>query len=250
MNPIESGEPLGLTPNSNPESLTPSVPFWHYIDLFFFVSLLFASFGGLLFVVILLRLTSLSMGWKLILPQLVFYALGLTALAAILRLRYDQPLWRSLGWKATSLSITLSSLLAGPLLAITVSLLGAALKTPQIDLPFQQMLGPPGTIVLLGSVVVILGPVCEELAFRGFLMPLLVRSLGAAGGIVVTGFIFGCMHGYEYEWSWRHMLLISLVGCTFGWAKYKTQSTAAAAFMHSTFTLAQFAAFVWQSRPL
>jgi membrane protease YdiL (CAAX protease family) len=225
-------------------------PFWHYIDLFFFVSLLFASFGGLLFVVILLRLTTLPMGWKLILPQLVFYALGLTSLAAILRLRYDQPLWSSLGWKPTSLLITVSSLLAGPLLAIAVSLLGAALKTPQIDLPFQQMLGAPGTIVLLGIVVVILGPVCEELAFRGFLMPLLVRSLGAAGGIVATGFIFGCMHGYEYEWSWRHMLLISLVGSAFGWAKHKTQSTAAAAFMHSTFNLAQFAAFVWQSRPL
>jgi membrane protease YdiL (CAAX protease family) len=225
-------------------------PFWHYIDLFFFVSLLFASFGGLLFVVILLRLTTLPMGWKLILPQLVFYALGLTSLAAILRLRYDQPLWSSLGWKPTSLLITVSSSLAGPLLAIAVSLLGAALKTPQIDLPFQQMLGAPGTIVLLGIVVVILGPVCEELAFRGFLMPLLVRSLGAAGGIVATGFIFGCMHGYEYEWSWRHMLLISLVGSAFGWAKHKTQSTAAAAFMHSTFNLAQFAAFVWQSRPL
>jgi membrane protease YdiL (CAAX protease family) len=236
-------------PSPQPTTHRPP-PFWHYIDLFFFVSLLFASFGGLLFVVILLRLTSLSMGWKLILPQLVFYALGLTALAAILRLRYDQPLWRSLGWKPPSLSITLSSLLAGPLLAITVGLLGAALKTPQIDLPFQQMFGAPGTVVLLGIVVVILGPVCEELAFRGFLMPLLVRSLGAAGGIVVTGFIFGCMHGYEYEWSWRHMLLISLVGCTFGWVKYKTQSTAAAAFMHSTFNLAQFAAFVWQSRPL
>lgn len=247
MNPIE---PADLTPVPDPQSLTPRVPFWQYFDLFLFISLLFASFGGLFFVVILLRFTNLSMGWKLILPQLVFYALGLTSLAAILRFRYDQPLWRSLGWKATSFWVTLSTLLVGPLLAIAVSLLGAALKTPQIDLPFQQMLGTPGTVVLLGVVVVILGPLCEELAFRGFLMPLLIRSLGAAGGIVVTGFIFGCMHGYEYEWSWRHMLLISLVGCVFGWAKHKTQSTAAAAFMHSTFNLTQFAAFLWQTRPL
>ena len=67
--------------------------------------------------------------------------------------------------------------------------------------------------------------VAEELAFRGFLMPLLIRSLGAAGGIVLTGVIFGSVHGYEYQWSWQYMLLISLVGCIFGWAKYKTQST-------------------------
>jgi membrane protease YdiL (CAAX protease family) len=46
------------------------------------------------------------------------------------------------------------------------------------------------------------------------------------------------------------MLLISLVGCVFGWAKYKTQSTATSALMHSTFNLTQFAAFLAQSRTL
>jgi hypothetical protein len=38
------------------------------------------------------------------------------------------------------------------------------------------------------------------------------------------------------------------VGCVFGWAKHKAHSTAAAAFMHSTFNLTQFAAFLWHAR--
>jgi membrane protease YdiL (CAAX protease family) len=227
------------------------LPFWDYTDLFLFAMLLVASLGvSLLFAVLLIKFTTLAVGWKLILPQLVLYALGLSGLAAIFRFRYDRPLWRSLGWKPTSLSITLSTLLAGPVVALALGMLGAALHTPEIDLPFQQMLGSPATTISLGIVVVILGPVCEELAFRGFLMPLLMRSVGAAGGIVFTGFIFGSIHGYEYEWSWRHMLLISLVGCVFGWAKYKTQSTAAAALMHSTFNLTQFAAFLWRAGTL
>jgi hypothetical protein len=46
------------------------------------------------------------------------------------------------------------------------------------------------------------------------------------------------------------MLLISLVGCALGWIKHKTQSTAAAAYMHCTFNLTQFAAFLWQARTL
>ena len=96
----------------------------------------------------------------------------------------------------------------------------------------------------------IVGPVAEELAFRGFLMPLLIRSLGAASGIILTGFIFGSVHGYEYEWSWRYMLLISLVGCVLGWAKYRTNSTIASALMHSTFNLTQFVAYLVQSRTL
>ncbi len=131
-----------------------------------------------------------------------------------------------------------------------MGLLGSALRTPEIDLPFEEMLGSRGTIIFLGILVVVLGPVAEELAFRGFLMPLLSRSFGVAAGIVTTGILFGCLHGHEYQWSWRHMLLISAAGCIFGWAKYKTKSTAASAFMHSTFNLTQFAAFLAQQRSL
>jgi CAAX protease family protein len=237
-------------PEIYPSRVPENEPFWDYSDLFMFIMLLFASFGVLLVAVLLLRFTALAVGWKLLLPQLVFYAFALSSLAAILRFRYNRPLWRSLGWNPTSLTVTLSTLFAGPLLAISVGLISTALKTPDINLPFQQMLGSPGTIVLLGIVVVIFGPVCEELAFRGFLMPLVIRSLGAAAGVVITSVIFGCMHGYEYEWSWRHILLISLVGTALGWVKYKTQSTAAAAFLHSTYNLAQFAGFLWQTRTL
>ena len=187
----------------------------------------------------------------LLLPQILWYILSFAALKALLLFRSVwRPFWRSLGWRSLPVTAAASALLAGPFLALGLGLLGAALRTPEIDLPFQQMLGSKVTTITLGIVVVILGPVCEELAFRGFLMPLLMRSLGAAGGILVTGFIFGSVHGYEYEWSWRHMLLISLVGCVFGWAKFKTQSTAAAAFMHSTFNLTQFAAFLIQARTL
>jgi len=226
-------------------------PFWSYTDLFLFAALLFASLvASLFFAVLIAKLPGLGLSWKLILPQLVLYALGLTGLASIFRLRYDRPLWRSVGWKRTSLSTTLSTILAGPLLLFALGAIGAVLRTPQIDLPFQQMLGSTGTTVLLGIIVAILGPVCEELAFRGFLMPLLVRSLGVPGGIVITGFMFGGLHAYEYEWSWRHVLLISLAGCVFGWAKYKTQSTVTSALMHSSFNLTQFAALLWQARTL
>jgi hypothetical protein len=248
MSPIE---PVDLTPIPSPQSPTPRVPFFDYTDLFFFIGLCVPC---LLIAVLLVRAVKIfapmPTSVQLLLVQSVWYFLAFGSIAALFRLRYRQPFWRALGWRSLSFPSSLGALLAGPLLAVALGMLGAALHTPEIDLPFQQMLGSTGTIVLLGILVVILGPVAEELAFRGFLMPLLVRSLGAAGGIVVTGFVFGSIHGYEYEWSWRHMLLISLVGCAFGWAKYKTQSTAAAAFMHCTFNLTQFAAFLWQARTL
>jgi membrane protease YdiL (CAAX protease family) len=236
---------------ANPESPIPSEPFWGYTDLFLFIGFCVPC---LLIATLLVRTAAYFLHTPkpamLLLIQAVWYFLAFGSVAILLRLRYQQPFWRTLGWRSISIPASTGAVVAGPFLALGLGMLAAALHTPEIDLPFQQMLGSPTTTVLLGIVVVILGPVCEELAFRGFLMPLLIRSLGAAGGIVATGVIFGSIHGYEYEWSWRHMLLISLVGCVFGWAKYKTQSTATAALMHSTFNLTQFAAFLAQSRTL
>jgi membrane protease YdiL (CAAX protease family) len=253
MTPLDpTNQPVDLTPGldlqppiPNPQSQS---PFWNYGDLFLFVLLLLASLTATLFVgAILVRLPGLNTAWKLILPQLILYVLVLSALAAILRLRYDRPFWPSLDWRAISPTVILGAFLAGPVLAIGLGLLGAALRTPEIDLPFQQMRSSPTTTAILGVIVVILGPVCEELVFRGFLMPLLVRSLGVAVGIIATGILFGCMHGYEYEWSWRHILLISAAGSVFGWGKYTTKSTMTAAFMHATFNLTQFVAFLAQA---
>jgi uncharacterized protein len=243
-----------MIPQSEPSPpTTPHTPqpFFDYTDLLFFIGLCVPC---LLIAALLVRAAAIFIHTPapamLLLIQSVWYFLAFGSIAVLFRIRYGQPFWHALGWRSLSFSGAAGALLAGPLLALTLGILGAALHTPEIDLPFQQMLGSRATTISLGIVVVILGPVCEELAFRGFLMPLLVRSLGAAGGIVLTGFIFGSIHGYEYEWSWRHMLLISLVGCVFGWAKYKAQSTAAAVFMHSTFNLTQFAAFLWRARTL
>ncbi len=252
MTPFDpSSDAVHLEPTPNPQPLTPRVPFFDYTDLFFFVGFCIPSiFVALLLVRAVRIFAPMPMGIQLLLVQTVWYFLVFGSLAALFRIRYDQPFWRSLGWRPLSFGVIAGAILAGPLLAVSVGLLGSALRTPEINLPFEEMLGSPATKVLLGLLVVILGPVAEELAFRGFLMPLLVRSLGAAGGIVLTGVIFGSVHGYEYQWAWQYMLLISLVGCIFGWAKYKTGSTIAGALMHATFNLAQFAAFLMQQRTI
>ena len=229
---------------------TVPTPFWGYQDLLFFLSLCFPT---LVVAALLVRgftaLAPLGKPIEGLLAQLIWYALVFSSLYALLRLRYDQPFWRSLGW-TFPVAKSIASFLAGPLLAITVGLLGNALRTPEINLPFQQMLENRPTIVLFAIFVVVLGPLCEELAFRGFLMPLLMRSFGAAAGIIATGLLFGCLHAPEYGFHWQHVVLISTAGIVFGWVRYRTGSTAAAFLMHSTYNLTQFAAFLAQNRTL
>ena len=43
------------------------------------------------------------------------------------------------------------------------------------------------------------------------------------------------MHFQEYGNSWRHALLITAAGASFGWMRYRTGSTKAAAVMHSAY---------------
>jgi uncharacterized protein len=252
MTPLDpTNHPVAAPPTANRQPPIGNQPFFDYPDLFFFLGLALAAILGAILLVRAARLLlPISMPVQLLLVQSLWYLLAFGSLAALFRIRYDRPFWQSLGWRWTAFSAMFGAILAGPVLALGVGLLGSALRTPNIELPFEEMLSSRATVVFLGLLVVVLGPVAEELAFRGFLMPLLIRSLGAAAGIVLTGAIFGSIHGYEYQWSWQYMLLISVVGCVFGWAKYKTQSTVTSACMHATFNLTQFVAFLAQSRGL
>jgi membrane protease YdiL (CAAX protease family) len=229
----------------------PRIPFWSFSDLALFAGLCIVS---LLISALLVRAAAAPfrapLTIQLLLTQAVWYFLSFGALAALFRIRYFEPFWESLGWRRISVATTVGVILLGPVLTIVLGIINVALRSPDIAPPFEQMLGSTVNVVLLGLLAVVLGPLCEELAFRGFLMPLLMRGLGAAGGIILTGVIFGSAHGYQYQWSWQYMLLISLVGCAFGWAKHKTQSTVASTLMHSTFNLTQFAGLLLHSRTL
>jgi membrane protease YdiL (CAAX protease family) len=100
--------------------------------------------------------------------------------------------------------------------------------------------------ILLAVFGTTLGPLCEELAFRGFLQPLLVRSLGAVTGILAAAIPFGLLHYQEYGNSWRHALIISLAGAAFGWMRHATGSTKASTIMHASYNALFFFAMFSQ----
>jgi len=242
--------PQDLEPAPEPVPPRPNDPFWSYQDFFFFLAL---CFPALIISVGIIRGIALMipMGkpFQSLLAQLLWYGLVFSALYALLRMRYRRPFWRSLGWKYPVRGAA-ASIFAGPVLAISLGMLGYFLRTPETPQTFQQMFQDRPTIIFFGIFVLILGPLCEELAFRGFLMPLLVRSLGAASGIIATGLMFGLLHAPEYEWHWQQVVLIATAGSVFGWVRYKTGSLAPAVFMHSTYNLTQFLAFILQSRTI
>jgi len=103
-----------------------------------------------------------------------------------------------------------------------------------------ELLKDPTSMVLMAIFGSVAAPVFEELLFRGFLQPLMSRTLRVAAGIAGTAVLFGMLHFREYGNSWRHVLLISISGVVFGWVRHSTGSTKAAAGMHACFNGFQF----------
>jgi hypothetical protein len=114
----------------------------------------------------------------------------------------------------------------------------------------KQLLSDRTSVLLVAVFGITLGPLCEELAFRGFMQPLLVRSLGAAPGVILAAVPFGLLHLQQYGFSWRHGLLITAAGAGFGWMRHRSGSTRASTIMHAAYNTTFFLALLAQRKDL
>jgi hypothetical protein len=245
--PQQPEEPLSPPPVPPPER----DPFWTWGDVFLFIGLAVASWlvGGLLVtaVAILARVhTQGKVGTpELLATQAIIYLLAFGALALLFRVQYDRPFWRSLGWRGFRMPIP-QVILLGAVTAYSVSFLGTLIRTPTTPNDITKLLDDPKSLIFMAVFGITLAPVCEELAFRGFLQPLLVRALGPVPGIVAAALPFGLLHYREYGNSWRHAVIVAAAGAAFGWMRQRTGSTRASAIMHAAYNALFFVAMAGQ----
>ncbi len=246
-NPSESVSPVSPAASGEP------YPFWDYKDLALFLGSGVPAIlsGGLITRALFAGLSPASVGraTEILTAQFLGYIFWFFALYIILRTKYERPLWTSLAW-INPWNKFWWHVVSGILLAIGVAIGALFLQAPDIDMPIKRLLTDRTSVLLLGLAAATIGPVCEELAFRGFLFPLLARSLGPVLGVILTAMPFALLHGPQYAWSWRHLLFIVLAGVAFGWKRYSSGSTAASAIMHAAYNLTFFAAFVFHGKDL
>lgn len=228
----------------------PRDAFWGALDVLFMASLAFPALLAAGLVVLgvssavpLLRMMRAA---QVLAMQFLFWGIWFAALYAVLRLRYGRRFWTSLGWRRPAAGYGQAALL-GALTAGVVIGGAVILRPPEVPLPLLELLKDPLSLILVGAFAVTLGPVCEELAFRGFLLPWLARLIRPVPAVILTGALFAVLHGPEYAWSWRHVLLITVAGVAFGAVRLRTGSTAAAAVMHAMYNLVFFAALLMQT---
>jgi membrane protease YdiL (CAAX protease family) len=213
-------------------------PFWGYLDLLLMIGLLFTS---------LVLLGLMAKGWthfypkqandltELALPlQLVAYIFVYLCFFLIFKLRYDRPVFKSLGWQRSSFSLPAAGF-GGVLLAFGISAVAELIHTPKVDTAFDDLVKTPFSVALLAVTAVILAPLFEEMLFRGFLQPLFSRTFGVALGVLFTALLFGGLHASEYRGAWQYVAAITLVGVALGAVRAKTYSIIPGTVMHGCF---------------
>ena len=222
-------------------------PFWGYSDLLWFLGMAIASMvagwavGWLIQAALKLKVAGIAA------EMIVLYGLLFGSLQLMFRVRYGRPFWRSLGWTPTRLPV-MWVVISGMTTAVLVAVASTLIHTPTGETPMTQLLETRLDVVVVGLLGITLGPLCEELAFRGFLQPLLVRSIGVVPGIALAAAAFGLLHYQEYGDSWRHALIIALAGAAFGCMRQATGSTKAAAIMHAAYNSLFFIALMTEKR--
>ena len=116
-------------------------------------------------------------------------------------------------------------------------------KELPVDSFFQN--APDAWMVALFGVFI--APVCEEIAFRGFLYPSLRPWTGRIIGAVLTSIPFAFLHAQQVAHAWGPLSMVFIVSLVLVAVRERTGSVAASALVHACYNLSIFAVIFFAS---
>jgi hypothetical protein len=234
---------------------------WTWLDLviFFFFALgsalvtaqvvfVFAGAYGLIRPVEGDAATATRQAIAIIVHQMLFSAVLMGYLWLLVRVRFKTPFWRTVGFRTLrmgNLSAAGTALLftcVGMVLAVAVNILSVLVR-PERQLPVERLFQARESVLLMMFAGIVVAPLVEETLFRGWLYPVLARTFGVGGAILVAGGLFGLMHGSQLGMSWGLIGLLSIVGIVLTWVRARTGSVAPSYFLHLGYNSLIFIAF-------
>ncbi len=147
------------------------------------------------------------------------------------------PFWKTLGWRPFAADVASKRgsvprfLLWGAGLSLLVLIL-QSLVHPTGKVPIEELLNDRQNARLFMLMAVFLAPFFEETVFRGYLYPLFARKLGTGPGILLTGVLFGALHGAQLGWTFGYVGILSAVGVIFTFVRARTGTVFASFLMH------------------
>jgi membrane protease YdiL (CAAX protease family) len=177
-----------------------------------------------------------------------FSELGLVAVAAWFTFRKYGGSWPRLGLHAPSwpvLGYAIGAVVAAFILAAIYGVIIEIfdidwLRSERDDQIPNEVLDSAALMVIAGIVTIAFAPVCEEIFFRGFVMPGMLRAWGVTAAIVVSGLVFSAAHiGPNIH---KTLVPIFIIGAVFGFAYWRSGNILTTILAHLIFNAISFAA--------
>jgi membrane protease YdiL (CAAX protease family) len=184
---------------------------------------------------------------RVVLLYLSLMALPLLMLVLMLRGRGTPPRggWLQWGWRppaAAAGSALAGVLMVLPLVAAVSWLAQRILGDPGGSNPLLELvLGSRDTLSLLclAFTALVLAPLFEEVLFRGVLLPVLARTMGAAPAVLASAAVFGLAH-----LSLGELPPLLVLGLGLGWLRLRSGRLGPCVLMHGLWNGLTFANLV------
>lgn len=172
----------------------------------------------------------------LIASQFVIYVVAAMLMVVSVEGKYHTSFWRSIGWNWPKSFWKFVAL--GAALFLALSLFESLLPMPK-DTPFEHLFDRPIDAYLLSLIAISFAPVMEEVFFRGFMYPVLARSMGVTWAVVLSALPFALLHLPQYAYAWAAGFVIFVVGVGCGVVRATTKSVAASVLVHAGYNSTQ-----------
>ena len=217
----------------------PETPSWGFGEILVALAVFTVALGMVGSTALRLLGERAKAGYWQVIEEFAAYAVLFAAIKVFFFLS-RKPMLPSLGFRHTAFSpLALAGIGLGLFAATMV--LQAVIGTPEVETPFNKMLNGGWasrlTIIAFG---VTIGPVIEELLFRGFLQPVMIQLAGVFPGILLTSALFGAAHLSQNADMWQSAVLITLAGFGFGVVRHVTGSTRASSISHVAYNALPF----------
>lgn len=164
-----------------------------------------------------------------VVAQLFSYLLVLGFMVSVIKRRPGTQFWREVQWKWPASWSTF--LMGGVVMSVGLQGLAHLLPMPK-ELPIDRFFQTSQEAWFLSIFGMTLAPLLEELFFRGFLYPVLVRRLGVGLAVILTAASFGLIHAPQLGKAWGPVLVVFLVGLILTLTRAVTKSVAPGFLMH------------------
>jgi membrane protease YdiL (CAAX protease family) len=181
--------------------------------------------------------------------SLAWYLLVFLFLYVTLATMRGSSFWPSLGWRnplaahsfvANPWICFFSGCCLAPCIAFLTARFHASGDGPAAENPLSAL--------LFAGIALLIAPVVEETIFRGYLYPLFAKSFGVGSSIVLTGILFGIVHGPRLGWDWRVISTFTIVGLILTLVRAKSGTVVSSFCLHLGYNSVLVFAFIIATR--